>query len=351
MYQDPFQDLSPDAAREAAAKSHSDILAIVRAGDALETISEGLFPYLIHINHFATIQETFTSHIRAHANYLWTSSDTLPESDLHLDVPAVLAPAAASLDLPSPLLPILLRCSCDGGAKNTFNATLAQLEASSDAAFASAWRDRVATRVDLYAAGAAAVDDPKLRTQLSEVLRAYVAGELVPEAVARSETKGLVRSARAKRNVKKLLAALQEQQQGQQPQGDDAGLGAALGSLRKFAAKMEVAPLVAEEGAERKEGFVRGMVEGMRKDGDAPRLFLTLVVVLWARRAEGVVYATGKFAPKVLKLLKSGGGEGEALGEEVLARLEALKDMVKAGTVGDEEKEEMRKMAAEAWTV
>ncbi|GME27880.1 Purine biosynthesis protein purh [Neofusicoccum parvum] len=346
---DPFQDLSADAARSAAAKAHADILATVREGESGQggewvTISEGLFPYLIRVDLFNTIQDTFTARIRDHANHLWTQSSTLPESELTLDVPAVLAPAATSLSLPAPLLPILLRCSCDGGARSTFNATLTQLETDADAALAAFWRDRVALRFELYAAAAAGVPDAKLRAALlDDLLPHYVALDLVPDAVQRAEAKGLVRSARAKRNVRKLVAALQERR----PQGAG-GADAVRASLAKFAGKLDVASLGEAEREERKEGFVRDMVRGMRKDADAPRLFLTLVVVLWARRAEGVVYATGKYAPKILKLLK---GDSGGLEEEVLARLETLKEMVKAGGVGGGEKEEMRKMAAEAWGV
>ncbi|GME36654.1 Purine biosynthesis protein purh [Neofusicoccum parvum] len=346
---DPFQDLSADAARSAAAKAHADILATVREGESGQggewvTISEGLFPYLIRVDLFNTIQDTFTARIRDHANHLWTQSSTLPESELTLDVPAVLAPAATSLSLPAPLLPILLRCSCDGGARSTFNATLTQLETDADAALAAFWRDRVALRFELYAAAAAGVPDAKLRAALlDDLLPHYVALDLVPDAVQRAEAKGLVRSARAKRNVRKLVVALQERR----PQGAG-GADAVRASLAKFAGKLDVASLGEAEREERKEGFVRDMVRGMRKDADAPRLFLTLVVVLWARRAEGVVYATGKYAPKILKLLK---GDSGGLEEEVLARLETLKEMVKAGGVGDGEKEEMRKMAAEAWGV
>lgn len=184
--------------------------------------------------------------------------------------------------------------------------------------------------------------DAKVRAQLFELLRDYVARDLVPDAVARAEAKNLVRSARARRNVRKLVAALGEP--GVRQAADEQALAAARACLQKFAGKMDV-PALSGEAKEKKGGFVRDMVRGMQKDGDAPRLFLTLVVVLWAGRAEGVVYATGKFAPKVVKLLKAERG----LDVEKVKRLEELKDLVKAGGVGDAEKEEMRKMAAEAW--
>lgn len=341
---DPFQDLSPSAAREAAAKAHADIISVVRQIRETTVISEGLFPYLIRVELFMAIQDSFSAAIAAHAEHLWTNSDKLPDSDLtaQLDLPTLLAPAASALNLPAPVLPILLRCGCDGNAKPTFNATIARLEGEADAQLASFWQDRVVARFELHAAAAGAVPDAKVRAQLFELLRDYVARDLVPDAVARAEAKNLVRSARARRNVRKLVAALGEP--GVRQAADEQALAAARACLQKFAGKMDV-PALSGEAKEKKGGFVRDMVRGMQKDGDAPRLFLTLVVVLWAGRAEGVVYATGKFAPKVVKLLKAERG----LDVEKVKRLEELKDLVKAGGVGDAEKEEMRKMAAEAW--
>lgn len=301
------------------------------------------------MNLFLTIQSAFKERVRAHVEHLWSHSHQLPDAELTSglgDLPTILAPAMDELQLPPPLLPILLRCSCDGGAKAVFNATLARLEADADAALATFWLDRVAARFELHAAATTetAIPDAKVRPQLLDLLRDHVVKELVPDAATRAEAKGLVRSARARRNVKKLLTVLKEQSPtltGEQ------GLTVVRSSLQKFAAKMDV-PSVADV-PERKEAYVRDMVRDMQKDGDAPRLFLKLAVALWARRADGVVYATGKFAPKLVKLMAKGDGGGP--GEGQVARLEELKDAVKAGSAGDEEKAEMRKMAAEAWGV
>ncbi|KAH7057138.1 hypothetical protein B0J12DRAFT_737946 [Macrophomina phaseolina] len=347
---DPFQDLSPDAAREAAAKAHTDMLSTIRAIDESSIICEGFFPYLIHTNLFNRIQSTFTAAVRAHATHLWThSSPTTPESDLPsastLDLPTILSPAATTLSLPPPLLPILLRCSCDGNAKSTFTSTIATLELQSDAALATFWHDRVSSRFELYALGATSIPDAKLRAALCDLLRDYVIRDLVPDAAQRAESKNLIRSARARRSVRKLGAALAEP--GVTRTGGEQAVVAVRACLGRFAAKMDVPGVGAEEIAQRKEALVKEMVRGMQKDADAPRLFLTLVVVLWARRGEGVVYATGKFAPKVVRLLKAEG----VLAEAQLEKVEALKDLAKAGGVGDQEREEMRRLALEAWQV
>jgi hypothetical protein len=69
-----------------------------------------------------------------------------------------------------------------------------------------------------------------------------------------------------------------------------------------------------------------------------PLLFLTLVVVLHARYHEGVVYATGKYAPKIMKGLK------EDVGEEVYAKLEGWKEDVRTGKLGVEGRSGMSEM-------
>lgn len=76
-----------------------------------------------------------------------------------------------------------------------------------------------------------------------------------------------------------------------------------------------------------------------QKSFDGPVLFLTLVVILHAKHYPGVVYATGKYAPKLLKMLKS------KLAEDEYEMLEKWKEGAKKGALGKEEREDMRSMA------
>ncbi|KAF7565011.1 hypothetical protein PtrSN002B_002894 [Pyrenophora tritici-repentis] len=87
------------------------------------------------------------------------------------------------------------------------------------------------------------------------------------------------------------------------------------------------------------------MVEDMlrrlqkQKASDGPVLFLTLVVVLFARQYDGVVYATGKFAPKLLKQLKG------TLDKVQYEKVEAWKEAAKTNALTPEDRAEMVKMA------
>ncbi|KAF2146249.1 uncharacterized protein K452DRAFT_283525 [Aplosporella prunicola CBS 121167] len=329
---EPFHDFSPEAAREAAAQAHSDVLGPTRQNEEQCTVAEGIFPYLIRYELFTKIQTSFAERVQQHAKYLWERTDQLPESELTLDIPSVLQEPAAQYELPAPFLQILLRCRMDGRAKSTFNATLAQLEAETNVQFAQFWQDRVVTRFELYNAGAAAIADAKLRAQLEDLLRDYVTKELVSDAISRAESRGLVRGARTPRALKKLQTALET---------DGKTVAAVQAFLQKFTSKLDIVPLDTATLAARKDANVADMARGMHKDSDGPRLFLTCVVVLLARKQEGVVYATGKFAPKLLKMLKAAGLE-----EDVGAKLERLKEAVKAGKVSDAERGEMRALAS-----
>jgi hypothetical protein len=75
-----------------------------------------------------------------------------------------------------------------------------------------------------------------------------------------------------------------------------------------------------------------------QKKSDGPLLFLTLAVFLFAKHNVGVVYATGKFAPKLLKQLKG------SLDADEFAQMEAWKEAAKAGTLSAEDRDAMKRM-------
>jgi len=88
---------------------------------------------------------------------------------------------------------------------------------------------------------------------------------------------------------------------------------------------------------------LKELVEKMANDLDGPRLFLSTIIVLFSSKyGKGLLYATGKFAPRLLKVLKV------SLDDEQVKSLERIKDAVKAGTVSEGDRVEMRSIAAEA---
>jgi hypothetical protein len=72
---------------------------------------------------------------------------------------------------------------------------------------------------------------------------------------------------------------------------------------------------------------------------DAPLMFLSLVLVLFSRNHPGVIYATGKFAPKLLKQLKA------QLSSEDYEEAERLKELAKTGKLAKDDRDRMVHMA------
>ncbi|KAF2803031.1 uncharacterized protein BDZ99DRAFT_576574 [Mytilinidion resinicola] len=216
-------------------------------------------------------------------------------------------------------------------AKAVFAEQIATLESENETEFALFWSDRVLARLHVYRTSADAIVDPKLRGQLLELLQTHLVKELIPESLTRAQTRGLIRSKKTKKNTSKFTTAVRSA----------SNLPAISSSLDKFAKKQGIDGPTPEVLAEKKSSQLKELIRGMKKDADGPRLFLTLVVVLLANRQAGIVYVTGKFAPKLMKLLK------ESMSGEEYEQLDKWKDAVKAGSLTAEDKAQMRALAAE----
>lgn len=215
-----------------------------------------------------------------------------------------------------------------------FWSTIASLEGESDAAFSTFWLERVESRVQIYSAGLTSITDTKLQSQLSELLATYIQKELVPESITKARGQHLVLSRKAKKNVSKLETMIV---------GTESSVDALLPILSKFQSKQSIPPLSPESLKKSKKGMQADLLRRLNKPklkaSDGPVLFLTLIVALFAQHYDGIVYATGKLAPKLMKQLK------EKVGEEEYARLEGWKEGAKKGTLGDGERVGMREMA------
>lgn len=212
-----------------------------------------------------------------------------------------------------------------------FWATVSQREADNEADFSEFWRERVQSRCQIYVDGLAAVDDEKLRNQLSEILAMYAKKELIPETIAKARSQGLVLSRRSRKNLvaKDLLDM------------EDADLAGVLAALKKLNKKQGMEPLDSEQTQEAKEVMINDMIRRMQKQkkSDGPVLFLTLVLILFAKRHGSVLYATGKFAPRLLKLLKP------ALPAEQFEQIEKWKEAAKTSSLTAEDRAAMKLMA------
>ncbi|KAF2626004.1 hypothetical protein BU25DRAFT_396179 [Macroventuria anomochaeta] len=213
---------------------------------------------------------------------------------------------------------------------DAFSIKISELEKQNEAEFADYWTDRVVTRVAIYSQGLTAIEDQKLRDQLSELFAQYLQKGLMPDTISKVTSQGLVLSRKTRKNIQKLESALS---------AGNMDVSALTTSLDKFNKKQSIDAPVASALGSSKAAMLGDMARRMQKQkSDGPLLFLTLVVFLFAKHNAGVVYATGKFAPKLLKQLRA------ILDAEQYARLEAWKEAARAGTLSAEDRDGMKKM-------
>lgn len=235
-------------------------------------------------------------------------------------------------------LDLLLRLWLDEKVKirsvgtSSFEERLAELKAENKNQLESMWKSRVYVPAQIYGSALGSLDTSPLKDQLCDLLHIHLAQDLIPSTLKRIRTKGLLREQSSHKQVEKLEAAVSSQKE-----------VPITKSIEKFHERMGFTTLPPEEATQASAQQLASMVNAMADDTDAPRLFLTTVLVLLSsRRKGGTVYATGKFAPRLLRLLKAD------VEEEQYKSLERLKDAVKAGSVTDDDRAEMRRIAANA---
>ncbi|KAJ4373806.1 hypothetical protein N0V83_002545 [Neocucurbitaria cava] len=213
-----------------------------------------------------------------------------------------------------------------------FWSMVSEQESQNEADFSAFWLERVVSRCHVYSEGLGTVEDQKLRDQLGELFASYLQKELLPDSVSKARSQGLVLSRKTRKNISRLETILK---------AGKMETTSILAALDKFGKKQSIEIPDSSKLEDAKTTMMSDMVRRMQKQrqSDGPVLFLTLILILFARQYAGVVYATGKFAPKLLKQLKS------SIEPEQYDQLEKWKEAAKAGTLSAEERQDMKKMA------
>lgn len=217
-------------------------------------------------------------------------------------------------------------------AMTAFEKRTAELQQENQDLFTSIWISRVVLKSTLYSAGLEALPAGPLKDQLSELLTSYLLQDLIPNTIKRARTKGLIRTPYLSKQISKLEIEIAPTKEMRKSSPQD--------PLSKFTKKISPETPSSNELATAKKEHLGDLVAAMDKDKDGPRLFLSLVIVLCASKKDGIIYATGKFAPKLLKVVK------ENLEENRYKRVEEIKELVKLGKVDKAVRIEMRELAA-----
>ncbi|KAF1983805.1 hypothetical protein K402DRAFT_406532 [Aulographum hederae CBS 113979] len=263
----------------------------------------------------------------------WTSNAVPSNDAMKYHLLELEDKVVSELNLPEDFVEAITPIPFHPAIREAYTTQLSQLESENEKAFLSYWKERASTRVQLHFAALATLEDGTLKDQLADLLYGFVAHDLVPTTLKKAEAKGLLRSAKVLKQTEKL----KDQISSIPPKDPQASLAA-------FARKFNLRPPTASALSLRQKTLVLDMAkpviptESTKLKKDDPKLFLTAVIVLLAESHDGVFYATGKFAPKLLKLLKPKITDAE------YERLQRFKDAVKKGQAEETERENIREM-------
>ncbi|KAF2460663.1 hypothetical protein BDY21DRAFT_170935 [Lineolata rhizophorae] len=309
--------------------------------DADTTGIEEIYPFFTRKDQFNQAPQRLFDATIQQAHEQWDQAPPKTSTECTINIEQIMESVANTLNLPMAIVQQVSTQELETGIKSCFRKQISELEAEADTQLAIFWRDRVLLRLRLYEQGLTTIDaEPKLQTQLKELLFTYVTKDMIPDHINKVAAKRLLRSATARKQTEKLRAGVKECSKTRN--GDVSVDLQALHKLHDhFAAKLHVKAPNEADLVEGKESLIHDMIRSMNSDTDAPKLFLTLMVVLLSKRHDGLVYATGQFVPKLLKVLK------KSMDNEKYERLDALKEAVKAGSLQSDAWAEMKKIAEE----
>jgi hypothetical protein len=274
-------------------------------------------------------QETLKAHSTDEALSQWQNLKANPEGEIKFSAKDI----SARITNEQPLLHTLIKDrTVSRAVEDSFWCTVATEEEKNETQFADFWTERALTKCHIYKAGLMSVEDQKLQDQLSELLGSHLQKELLVETITKARTNGLVLSRKTRKNLSRFETILKTEK---------FDLSELISAIEKFNKKQGMDPPdnSALEGA--KKVMVSDMVRRMQKQksSDGPVLFLTLVLVLFSKHYGNVLYATGKFAPKLLKQLKA------VLPADEHEKVEKWKEAAKTSSLSAEDRAEMKSMA------
>lgn len=272
------------------------------------------------------------------ADEQWQIQSETPTSVLTISPPKFLERFHEESETPLELLHHLWEIKCNESisvaATAAFEQRIGDLQNDSQNQFISLWNSRVALKTSCYSTGLNTLPASPIKDQLSQLLSTHVLQDLMLNTIKRARMKGLIRTPNLSKQVGRLEAEIAPTMDVRKTSPQEL--------ISRFAKKISLESPTTAQLATAKREHLDDMLAAMSKDKDGPRLFLSLVIILCASKREGIIYATGKFAPKLLRTVK------DDLDEESYKRIEEIKELVKSGKVDKAVRTEMREIAAKA---
>ena len=212
--------------------------------------------------------------------------------------------------------------------------------------FTKSWSSRVAKEVRVYIEGVKSLSKSPLHDDCKALLFEYLS-TLIPKLLkATKNDLHKDRQSGVPSDLGERIEAFEKQVK------SATSLDSLLAHMRSFDRSLKIPAYSTSTSDESKRGQFHELCETVEKDENGPRLFLYLVVILWSTSPEtqGIVYITGKFSPRLLRLLAERADRGE-LSEDETKRVQMamlLKDKVKKETLEDSDVRWIRQAGKEA---
>ncbi|KAI9893780.1 MAG: hypothetical protein M1814_005997 [Vezdaea aestivalis] len=251
------------------------------------------------------------------------------------------------------LISSLLSPSIQLSAANAYTLALQSAQEKSQNAFSKFWSTKCLARTRLYLQGIAGLRDARLKKELHRVTLVFLVEKTVPDVIRRAEEADYLHG-RAhvrvvdilERQLSALEANLTPPSGSPRAAGEEVDLNGVAEMLEDALSSFSRAVGIEAPGLaimiEAKRTHLHDTMTSTDKETEPARLFLKLVLVLIACYREGVVHASGRFAPKLMKEMQ------EKLGEETYDWMRDLRDAARTGTMKPEDMERAKKMIRDA---
>ncbi|KAI7185318.1 hypothetical protein D0864_05128 [Hortaea werneckii] len=197
--------------------------------------------------------------------------------------------------------------------------------------FAKHVKQRLIAPILLYGKGVASVTDQTLKQHLEEFLGDHFRREAIPSVTQQAKEAHLLVEKGRKREFEKMQQACAESKT----------LSDIQTAVNKFARKQKIETPDADTLRAIKQQTLQQRVKSMRGMKRGSDLLQNLIWVLLSRSSDGLFMSSGKDTTRMIK-------QYQAVGDEALGkRLEAWRDLLKAGNESKTDLQDMRELAAQ----
>ncbi|KAI6870806.1 hypothetical protein KC338_g2930 [Hortaea werneckii] len=225
----------------------------------------------------------------------------------------------------------VLETPCQEEIANAAGGFLGELQEREAEEFAQHVKQRLIAPIVLYVKGVASITDQTLKQHLEEFLGDHFRREAIPSVTQQAKEAHLLVDKGRKREFEKMQQACAESKT----------LPDIQAAVNKFARKQKIEAPDADRLRTIKQQTLQQRVKSMRGTKRGSDLLQNLIWVLLSHCSDGLFMSSGKDTTRMIK-------QYQAVGDEARGkRLEAWRDLLKAGNESKADLQDMRALAAQ----